>query len=103
LRRLLIISGSKKVQKDPSHPIPALNRLGGNSAKVLRKFYKKSKQSQPLDVLMLSPVYGLVMAEQKMDFIEPIGGEWDKMALSHDEILKLREPNLSEIACQATL
>lgn len=103
MRRLLIISGSKKVKKDPSHPIPALNRLGGNSAKVLRKFYKKSKQSQPLDVLMLSPVYGLVMAEQKMDFIEPIGGEWDKMALSHDEILKLREPNLSEIACQATL
>lgn len=44
---------------------------------------------------MLSPVYGLVMAEQKIDFIEPIGGEWDKMALSNGEILKLRETNLS--------
>jgi hypothetical protein len=82
------------VCKEPCYPIPALERLKGNSAKVVMRFFRNSRKSIPLDILMLSPVYGFVLANEKISFKEPVHGEWNEILLSPKEVLRNREENL---------
>ena len=62
--------------------------------RVIRKYYSKRRK---LNVLILSLVYGLVWAEEKIPYKEPIGGGWYRLPLSEDEVVKLRETNLSTL------
>jgi hypothetical protein len=94
LRRLIILSGSTRVFKEPVDPIPAIQRFDGVLIRLVRKYHK---QLRDFDILILSPVYGLIKAEEKIGFIEPIQGSWRKLNLSEGEISKLREASLSTL------
>ena len=94
MTKLLIVSASSRVLKEPKEPIEALQRFDGIFMRVIRKYYSKRKK---LDVLILSPVYGLVWAEEKIPYKEPIGGGWYRLPFSEDEVAKLREENLSTL------
>ena len=94
MTKLLIVSASSRVLKEPKEPIEALQRFDGIFMRVIRKYYNKRRK---LDVLILSPAYGLVWAEEKILYKEPIGGGWYKLPLREDEVAKLREENLSTL------
>lgn len=92
MKKLIIISGSTRLIKEPAEPIPAIQRFDGVFIRLVRKY---QKQLRDFDILILSPVYGLIKAEQKIGFKEPIHGSWRELNLSEDDISKLRESSLS--------
>jgi len=94
MAKLLIVSASSRVLKEPKEPIEALQRFDGIFMRVVRKYYNKRRK---LDVLLLSPVYGLVWAEEKIPYKEPVGGGWYRLPLRRDEVVKLRKKNLSTL------
>ena len=91
MKKLIIVSGSTRVLKEPADPIPALQRFDGMFIRLIRKYYK---QLRGVDVLVLSPVYGLVRAEEKIGFKEPIPGSWRNLVLGDMDILRLKESSL---------
>ncbi|MGB7902341.1 MAG: hypothetical protein WCG09_07880 [Halobacteriota archaeon] len=92
--KLLIVSASSKIEVEPPTPVPALQRFDGAFVKQIRKYHQSL---QNVDVLMLSPVYGLVAAEERLASKEPFGGHWNRLALSEDDIIRLRQPSLQKI------
>lgn len=96
--KLLIISGSSKVISEPADPISALTRFNGGFVNVVRNYYGQLKD---VDVLILSPVFGLVGAEEKIGYKEPINGSWHNFlledVLSGQEIANQRNSNLSKL------
>jgi len=91
LKKLIIVSGSSRVLKEPSDPIPAVQRFDGVFIRLIRKYYK---QLRGFDILILSPVYGLIGAEEKIGFKEPIRGSWRGLILDKTDISRLRESSL---------
>jgi len=91
MKNLIIVSGSTRLNKEPSQPIPAIQRFDGVFIRLVRKYYRQTKD---IDVLILSPVYGLISSEEKIDFREPIGENWRELNLDNNIVSKLRESNL---------
>lgn len=94
MKKLIIVAGSPRIRKEPANPIPAIQRFDGVFIRLVRKY---SKHLRDFDVLILSPVYGLIKAEQKIGFKEPIRGSWRDLDLSKDDISELRESSLSTL------
>jgi hypothetical protein len=94
MKNLIIVSGSTRLNKEPSHPIPAIQRFDGVFIRLIRKYYRQTKN---IDVLILSPVYGLISGEEKIEFKEPIGESWRELNLDSDTISKIRESNLKKL------
>ncbi|MGF3573674.1 MAG: hypothetical protein ACQXXG_09700 [Candidatus Bathyarchaeia archaeon] len=94
LKKLIIISGSIRLLKEPTEPIPAIQRFDGVFIRLVRKYHK---QLRDFDILILSPTYGLIKAEEKIGFTEPIRGSWRDLNLNENEISKLRESSLSTL------
>jgi len=94
LRKLIVVSGSTRLRKEPIDPIPAIERFDGVSPRLLRKYRKQLRNS---DIFLLSPVYGLINAEDKIALKEPVKGSWGEPILDANEILRLRRTNLSTL------
>jgi hypothetical protein len=94
LKKLIIVSGSTRAFREPAYPIPAIQRFDGVFIRLVRKYHK---QLRDFDILILSPVYGLIKAEKKIGFVEPIRGSWRNLNLSESAISKLRETSLSTL------
>jgi len=94
MKKLIIVSGSYRVIREPKNPIPALERFDGVFIRLIRKYYKELRN---FDVLILSPTYGLIKAEEKIGFKEPIRGSWRKLELSKDTVSRLRDSSLSTL------
>jgi hypothetical protein len=95
MAKLLIVSGSNKVSKVPAEPVSALLRIGGAFIDIINNNYDRRMD---VDILILSPVYGLVCADEKIGFKKPIEGSWHHFVLadvmSDDEIAIQRRSNL---------
>jgi hypothetical protein len=91
MKNLVIVSGSTRLVKEPSQPIPAIQRFDGVFIRLVRKYYRQTKD---IDVLILSPVYGLISSEEKIDFRKPIGENWRELNLDNNIVSMLRESNL---------
>jgi len=94
MKKLIIVSGSYRVIREPKNPIPALERFDGVFIRLIRKYYKELRN---FDILILSPTYGLIKAEEKIGFKEPIRGSWRKLELSKDTVSRLRDSSLSTL------
>jgi len=94
MKKLIIISGSKRILKEPANSVPAIQRFNGILIRQLKKYYK---QLRNIDVLILSPVYGLINAEEKIEYLEPIQGDWRNLKLNENEAAKLCESNLLKL------
>lgn len=94
LKKLIIVSGSSEILRDPSYPVPAFQRLNGVAVRVARNQSKKSKN---FVVLILSPVYGLIRDEKMIPFKEPISARaWGmSLKLSANAIAGIRKSTLS--------
>jgi len=88
------VSGSTRLVKEPSSPIPALQRFDGVFMRLIRKYKGKLRG---VDILIVSPVYGSVMAEEEIGFKEPLSGSWRKLVLSNSQLARLRESSLSTL------
>jgi hypothetical protein len=93
MRKLLIISSSSRMTKEPMEPIPAAQRFDGVFMRITRNYARKLKQ---VDISILSPTYGLISPQKKIPYTEPIGGSWNwsKTWLSRAEIETTRKANL---------
>jgi hypothetical protein len=87
----MMISGSRRVRKDPDSPIPAIERFDGAFARQIRKYYN---QLRNIDIIFVSPVYGIVRAEEKIGFKESVGWDWRHLIMDECDAEKLREANL---------
>lgn len=94
MKKMMIISGSRNVLKIPTHPIPAIERFNGGFVKQLRSHYRQLKD---IDVLILSPIYGLVRAEEKIRFKPPIDTKNDYLTLSDDELDEFKKTSLAKL------
>lgn len=94
MTKLLIISSSSKIVKKPEEPIPALQRFDGALMRTLRKYYK---DTDSIEVLILSPIYGLISAEAKIGVKEPAKGTWNGLNLTTSAIAELRSPSISTL------
>ncbi len=94
MTKLLIVSGSSKIRDKPESPVPALQRFDGVFIKQIRKYYESL---QDVDVIILSPVYGLVGAAEEIPSKEPIGGNWRHFVLSQEDLNRLRGPSLQKL------
>jgi len=96
MAKLLIVPGSNKVNREPPEPVSALLRFDGRFVDAVKNNYD---QLLDVDVLILSPVYGLVAADEKIGVKEPMKGSWNKFVLedvlSNDEIISQRNSNLA--------
>ena len=79
MRKLLIISASSKILKDPLKPVKATERFDGLFMNIVRKYIPRIKN---VDVLILSPVYGLILSNEKIPYLEPLEGSWNKAHFS---------------------
>jgi hypothetical protein len=68
----MIISGSRRILKEPFTPIPALQRLDGVFIRLVRKYNEKLRN---VDILILSPIYGMITADAEIEYKEPIDGD----------------------------
>jgi hypothetical protein len=91
LRNLIIVSGSARVAREPAEPVPALQRFDGIFTRLIRKYHK---QLRGFDILIVSPIYGLVTAEQKIGFRQPVNGSWRDPLLADKDVSRLRESSL---------
>lgn len=94
MRKLIIVSGSTRVLKRPVDPIPAIKRFDGVFARLIRKYHTQLRNS---DILFLSPVYGLIHAEEEIGLKEPVRGSWREPILDANEVMRLRQTNLSTL------
>ncbi|MEM2969540.1 MAG: hypothetical protein QXR63_01230 [Candidatus Bathyarchaeia archaeon] len=62
MKKLIIISASARLLKEPVEPILATQRFDGVFIKLLRKY---QKQLRNFDILILSPVHSLIKAEKR--------------------------------------
>jgi len=88
LRKLIIIAGSIRMNKEPVEPIAALQRFDGAFARLIRKYKKQLRDS---DIFFLSPAYGMIEAGKKIEYREPTTKDWHKPVLTDSEIRTLRE------------
>jgi len=91
MNKLLIVSGSSRLLKEPKTPIPAIDRFDGLLIRSIRHYFGRLKN---VDILILSPVYGIIPPKEKIPYQEPISGSWRKAQLSEDQIQALRKANL---------
>lgn len=80
----------KKYRSD-QETIDSLN--DGVFFQVLRKYSEKAKLD-PHDVVIVSPVLGLLVGDQELPVHQPRPGTWRKMEIEHDELEKQRGKNL---------
>jgi len=95
-RKLLIISASSKMTRQTESPIPAIERYDGLLVRVVKKALKE-KDHGDIEVLLLSPVLGLVEAKDEIPYHEPLPGCWKKPNLTEKEINSIREKNTAKL------
>jgi hypothetical protein len=98
MKKLVIVSGSSKVREFPKEPIFALERFAGPATGVAAKYFKNN-QLQNIDVLILSPSYGLIEANQKIGYRQPAeaDGGWYNLRINEKDLRKMRESNLAKL------
>ena len=94
MKKLIIVSGSSRILKEPREPIPATERFDGIFIRSIRNYVNKLKN---VDILILSPVYGLISPQKKISYHEPIGGSWHKAQFSKRQIEAAKKANLPTI------
>lgn len=94
MRKLIIIPGSIRLRKEPPEPIPALLRFDGVFVIMIRKYRKMLRDC---DVMILSPVFGLIKAKKKIGFKEPVQGSWRAPEIRDADIERLRKASLSTL------
>lgn len=94
MKKLLIVSGSSRILKEPKEPVQAVKRFDGIMIRSIRNYVDKLKN---VDILILSPIYGLISPEKKISYHEPIGGSWPKIEFSKGQIIAAKKVNLPTI------
>ncbi len=94
MKKLLIVSSSSRILKEPKEPVQAVKRFDGIMIRSIRNYVNRLKS---VDVLILSPVYGLIPPEKKIPYHEPIGGSWPKIEFSKTQIRIAQKVNLPTI------
>lgn len=98
MKKLVMVSGSSQVRESPKEPIFALERFAGPATGIAAGYFKKN-QLQNIDVLILSPTYGLIEANQKIGYKQPVKRErgWWDLRLNEQDLDKMRESNLAKL------
>ena len=94
MAKLIILSASSKIKTDTASPIHALQRFDGALMKQMKKYYTSLSN---IDVMILSQVYGLVAADDKIAYKKPLQGPWNKIVLDESELEQLRKSSLSTL------
>ena len=95
-RKLVIVSASSSIRKEPDEAIPAIERYNGIYFRVLRKYLPKRNLSN-IDVLIVSEKLGLVWSHDKITYHVPHAGKWGALSLDDVSIRKLRTENLEKL------
>ena len=89
----MLVSSSSRILKEPKEPIPAITRFAGTSIRTLKKHAFKLKN---VDVLLLSPRYGLISPKKKIPYHELIGNNWNRIDFVNNMDFE-REKNIAQL------
>lgn len=95
-KKLVIVSASSSIRKEPFEPILAIERYDGIYFRVLRK-YLRERKLRNIDVVIVSEKFGLMRSDDKISYYEPHAGKWGSLSLNKDAIKNLRRENLEKL------
>jgi len=95
-KKLVIVSASSRRKREPSEPIPAIERYDGIYFRILRKYFKERKLRN-IDVLILSEKLGLMSSDRKISYNKPHAGKWGQLSLNKDAIENSKRENLEKL------
>ena len=95
-RKLIIVSASSRLKKEPAEPAPAIERYDGVYFRILRKYLREGKLSDA-DILVISEKCSLMPADNKIPYHEPHPGPWGSLSVKKETISKLKEKNLEKL------
>ena len=93
---MLIIPTSSSVVGEPGDRLRAIDRFDGIFLRAAKKSIVKSKR-RDIDILFLSPIFGLVEAAEQVPFHKPMPGGWRSFQISTQEAENLRIKNSSKL------
>jgi len=96
MKKLIVVSSSSRRLKEPTEPIPALERYTGIYFKLLKK-YEREKRLKNVDVLIVSERFGILHAEDRIPYHEPFSAGYGVLKMKKGEMKKLRERNLKKL------
>ena len=74
-KKLLIVAESYRRAKEPTEPIPAIERYNGVFFRVIRSLERKGKL-RGIDVIIISTTFGVLNIHSKIPYYEPKKGPW---------------------------
>lgn len=95
-RKLIIVSASSRLRKEPSEPINAIERYDNTYFQILRKYLLERKLKK-IDVLIVSQELGLIWSHDGISYHEPHAGKRGELSLDQHTIRRLREDNLEKL------
>ena len=95
-KKLVIVSASSRIKKEPKHPILAIERYDGMVFRILRKCLREGKLGN-IDVLILTEKHGLIWSNDPIPYYEPYPAVWGTLSLNKNAIRKLREDNREKL------
>jgi len=95
-KRLIIVSASSRLKREPKEPIPAIDRFDGIYFRTLRKYIRMGKLRNT-DVLILSEKYGLISSREKIQYQQPHMGKYGSLSLNQEAANNLRSRNLQRL------
>lgn len=95
-KKLIIVTSSSRLRREPSEPIRAIDRYDGIYFRILRK-YLLERRLKNIDVLIVSEELGLIWSHDKISYHEPHPGKRGALSLDRHTIRRLREDNLKKL------
>jgi len=92
-----MVSASTRMRNEPSNLV-ALDRYDGVFFRVLRRALRDSGR-RDIDVLVLSPVLGLIKGDEPLKLHEPLPGEWGTLCLDPRKANEAKARNLEFLRC----
>ena len=93
-KRLIIVSSSSRVVGSADRAVAAIDRYDGLLIRSVRKWMREAHIGRD-DILIVSPVYGLVRGQDLIEYHRPANGDWRSP--------KLDARNVEKMNCSALL
>lgn len=91
--RLVIVSASSRIVGPVAEAVPAIDRYDGVLMRIVRKYVREG-YIDPRNVLVVSPVLGLVQGMDPVPYHEPVRGDWRRPELDRLTLEKMNHAAL---------
>jgi hypothetical protein len=92
-KRLIIVSSSSRVVGSADRAVAGIDRYDGLMMRVVRKWMHEAHIGRD-DILLVSPIHGLVRGQDPIDYHPPAKGDWRNPELDEPSVEKMNRSAL---------